>query len=77
MIASATFSSHPVDGPEARRIADDYNQRLKRQLGLRASLPEPAEGSWRLDDEPGPPLALEIGGLPVPGGVGVGAALRF
>lgn len=28
------FSSHPVDAPEARRLADEYNQRLKARLGL-------------------------------------------
>jgi hypothetical protein len=28
------FSSHPVDAPEARRLADEHNQKLKRKLGL-------------------------------------------
>jgi hypothetical protein len=44
------FSSHPVDAPEARRLADEHNQKLKAKLGLSVddeALPEGRTGDLR------------------------------
>jgi hypothetical protein len=64
----AAVKLHPVDGAEARRLGDEYNQKLKGRLGLARApslerAPEATEFSVAL--------------LPVPGGGMVGLAVTF
>ena len=39
------LSAHPIDAPEARRLADEYNKDLRRKLNLSAAVaPAPGGG---------------------------------
>lgn len=58
LLMGATTEPHPVDAPEVRRIADEYNQKLKGELGL-------AEAPRR---HASPGLELQVGALLTPGG---------
>jgi hypothetical protein len=69
-VVNGTIDLFPTDGPESRRLADQYNQDLAKQLGLtdvgqRGTLPiDGAEKqSWRLDISASP--------------AGVGGRLQF
>jgi hypothetical protein len=43
-LVSAAINPHPVDLAEARRLADEHNQKLKKDLGLAARDEEPTGG---------------------------------
>jgi len=60
-----SWDLHPVDAPEARRLADEHNRRLKAKLGLAAG-PAPALG---------PRLSLQVAPWRGGGTVGLGLAL--
>lgn len=49
-IVSLAINPHPIDEPEARRLADEYNQRLARSLGL-----TPPAAAPSLPPPPAPP----------------------
>ncbi|MGM0557968.1 MAG: hypothetical protein ACQEVA_16400 [Myxococcota bacterium] len=53
------WSAHPVGVDERRALADDYNESLRRDLGL------PSDHSAR---HTRPPVELRLGGAPVDGG---------
>jgi hypothetical protein len=68
----ALTDPNPVDAVEARRLADEYNRRLKAGLGI----------SGRAPLEPGPEGQAErprvsFGAGPVPGGAVAGLAVAF
>lgn len=67
-IVAASFSIplHPVDAPEARRLGDEYNARLRARLGAAPEEQKP---------ERGPDLAVRV--APVRGGGMLGLALAF
>ncbi len=44
----ALYDAHPVDAPEARRLADQHNKKLQEDLDLSDS-PEAAKMKWSLD----------------------------
>lgn len=42
------FDSHPIEAPEARRLAEKHNKKLRKKLGL-SDAPEAAKMKWSLD----------------------------
>jgi len=43
------MNAHPIDAPEARRLADEYNKDLRRKLNLSAAIaPGPGGGQLAL-----------------------------
>jgi len=45
IVWGALLSAHPIDAPEARRLADEYNKDLRRKLNLSAAVaPAPGGG---------------------------------
>jgi hypothetical protein len=68
VIGATSVKLQPVDGPEARRLADEYNKKLKARLGL-AQVP--------VTERPRPETEVAISLVPIKGGGLVGLALRF
>jgi hypothetical protein len=58
------INPHPVEPAEARRLADEYNQRLKKELGLAAR-----------DVDAGPQLRAGLAAFPGGGGVSLSGTL--
>jgi hypothetical protein len=59
---------HPIDAAEARRLAEEYNKKLKARLGVARAAPA----------EPEPPITqVSVSLAPLRGGGMVGLALTF
>lgn len=43
-LVGSAIHPHPITSDEARRMADEYNDQLKKELGLSAALQAPADG---------------------------------
>lgn len=78
-IVSLAINPHPIDEPEARRLADEYNQRLARSLGL-----TPPDAAPSLPPPPAPPPSpsglgaqLSFGWAPARGGGVAALAVSF
>jgi hypothetical protein len=69
-IVGFTFNSNPVGAAEARSLVEEYDRKLRKELGLPP------------DDAPPPPpekavLSWDVGGFTVPGGGGLSLRLRL
>jgi hypothetical protein len=67
MLAGALVAHHPVDGLEARRLAEEYNEKLKGELGLAAAPTRSRE----------PAVQVSVGGALLPGGGALVVGVRL